>query len=213
MENFYSVTILQYCLEAESLCIDLAERENREIFHMFISRTARDKQPSPSLSVLPLKAQSEQVIKILLSQGELPLLLQKHRVEKTATMLCRSLSSSWLPLSIYEICTRCSYISSPPIHHVPSDRVIKTCLKIFHQNTTGPRNSWCVVKYCSDQQDLIWTPDPSTILNMSGYILHLMKGKNLYKHAILTLNISLDIEYALYCWIYYCNKKNYLMVY
>lgn len=138
MEKFCSVTILQYCLEAECLCIDLAERENGEIFHMFISRTARDKQPSPSLSVLPLKAQSEQVIKILLSQGELPLLLQKHRVEKTATMLCRSLSSSWLPLFIHEICTRCSYISSPPIHHVPSDGVIKTRLKIFHQNATGP---------------------------------------------------------------------------
>lgn len=39
--------VLQHCSEAECLCIDLVERENREIFHMFISRTPPDKQPSP----------------------------------------------------------------------------------------------------------------------------------------------------------------------
>lgn len=92
--------VLQHCSEAECLCIDLAERENREIFHMFISRPPRDKQPSPSQSLLLLKAQPAQVIKILLSQGEITLLLQKHGFEKTATVLCRSLSSSWLPLFI-----------------------------------------------------------------------------------------------------------------
>lgn len=45
--------VLQHCLEVECLCIDLADRENREIFHMFISRTPRNKQPSLGLSVLP----------------------------------------------------------------------------------------------------------------------------------------------------------------
>lgn len=45
--------VLQHCSEVECLCIDLTDRENREIFHMFISRTPRNKQPSLSLSVLP----------------------------------------------------------------------------------------------------------------------------------------------------------------
>lgn len=67
--------VLQHCSEAKCLCIDLAERENREIFHMFISRTAWDKQPSLSLSLLLLKAQPVQVIKILPSQGEITLCL------------------------------------------------------------------------------------------------------------------------------------------
>lgn len=67
--------VLQHCSEAKCLCIDLAERENREIFHMFISRTPRDKQPSLSLSFLLLKAQPAQVIKILPSQGEITLCL------------------------------------------------------------------------------------------------------------------------------------------
>lgn len=45
--------VLQHCSEVECLCIDLVDRENREIFHMFISRTPRNKQPSLGLSVLP----------------------------------------------------------------------------------------------------------------------------------------------------------------
>lgn len=61
------------------LCIDLAkrerERERGEIFHMFISRTLWDKQPSLSQSLLLLKAQPAQVIKILPSQGEITLCL------------------------------------------------------------------------------------------------------------------------------------------
>lgn len=67
--------VLQHCSEAKCLCIDLAERENREIFHMFISRTPQDKQPSLSLSFLLFKAQPAQVIKILPSQGEITLCL------------------------------------------------------------------------------------------------------------------------------------------
>lgn len=80
-------TVTLFC-GAECLCIDLAEREKRRDFSHVISRTPRDKQPSPSLVCsLLLKAPPAQVIKILLSQGEVPLLLQKHRVEKTAAVL------------------------------------------------------------------------------------------------------------------------------
>lgn len=84
--------VLQHCSEAKCLCIDLAERENREIFHMFISRTPRDKQPSLSLSFLLLKAQPAQVIKILPSQGEITLCLVakaqelKRQLQRSVTL-------------------------------------------------------------------------------------------------------------------------------
>lgn len=45
--------LLRHCAEVERLCIDLADKENREIFHMFISRTPWNKQPSLRLSLLP----------------------------------------------------------------------------------------------------------------------------------------------------------------
>lgn len=105
--------VLQHCSEAECLCIDLAERENREIFHMFISRTPRDKQPSPSLSLLLLKAQPAQVIKILPSQGEITLCLvakaQSWKDSYSAPSLFVLLSGlPFLPSFIYQICASCT---------------------------------------------------------------------------------------------------------
>ena len=101
----------QHCSEAECLCIDLAERENREIFHMFISRTPRDKQPSLRLSLLLLKAQPAQVIKILPSQGEITLCL----VSNVESWVSLAWVLPFLPLfiSIYKM-----YLSSSLPHHL-----------------------------------------------------------------------------------------------
>lgn len=105
---FFSV-VLQHCSEAECLCIDLAERRTTEIFHMFISRTQRDKQPSLSLSLLLLKAQPAQVIKILPSQGEITLcLVAKAQSWKDC---CSARSLFFRPpfhlLLVHQIWTRC----------------------------------------------------------------------------------------------------------
>lgn len=81
MKNFCSGATTLF-RRTEYLCIDLAEKENREIFHMFISRPPRDKQPSLSLSLPLLKAQPVQVIKILPSQGEITLCLVANAHQK-----------------------------------------------------------------------------------------------------------------------------------
>lgn len=105
---FFSV-VLQHCSEAEYLCIDLAERRTTEIFHMFISRTQRDKQPSLSLSLLLLKAQPAQVIKILPSQGEITLCLVAKAQSWKDSCSARSLffRPPFRLLFVYQIWTRC----------------------------------------------------------------------------------------------------------
>lgn len=144
---------LQHCSEAECLCIDLAERENREIFHMFISRTPRDKQPSPSLSLLPLKAQPAQVIKILPSQGEITLCrVAKAQSWKDSSALFVLLSvPPFLPVFIYQILYK-MYLSSSPLHHLPSDRPKKNRLRL---HTLNPISSRCAAECRSDQLDFI----------------------------------------------------------
>ena len=109
--------MLQHCSEAECLCIDLAEGKNREIFHMFISRTERDKQPSLSQSLLLLKAQPAQVIKILLSQGEITLCLvakAQSRRDSTLSLFVLLLGPPFLYLS--DLCEM--YLISSPPHHL-----------------------------------------------------------------------------------------------
>lgn len=106
--------MLQHCLEVECLCIDLADRENREIFHMFISRMPWNKQPSLCLSVLP-------------TQGPASAGYKNPSVSRWASIIvakAHSLKDSYsapslfvlLPaLFIHQICTRCS---KKALHHL-----------------------------------------------------------------------------------------------
>lgn len=91
--------------------------KNREIFHMFISRTPRDKQPSTSLSLLLLKAQPAQVIKILPSQGEITLcLVAKAQSWKD--------SSCALSLYVYLSNLNKMYLSGSSLHHLSPEMFI-----------------------------------------------------------------------------------------
>lgn len=126
-------------------------RKQRNFSHV-ISRTVQDKQHSSSLSVLLLKAQPVQVIKILLSQGEVPLLLQKHRVEQTATVLCRSLSllaaSFVYLLHLYKMLLSSSPLRLPPDKENMSHNIFMKCLQ--------PHHSWCIIMYYSDKKSSVF---------------------------------------------------------
>lgn len=117
--------VLQHCSEVECLCIDLTDRENREIFHMFISRTPRNKQPSLSLSVLPTQGPASAGYKNpSVSRWGSIIVAKAHGLKDSysAPPLFASLSA----LFIHQMCTRCS---EETLHHLSCAGVSALLLK------------------------------------------------------------------------------------
>lgn len=106
--------MLQHCSGVECLCIDLADRENREIFHMFISRTPWNKQPSLGLSVLPTQGSASAGYKNLsVSRWASIIVAKAHGLKDSYS--APSLFVLLSALFIHQICTRCS---EEALHHL-----------------------------------------------------------------------------------------------
>lgn len=117
--------VLQHCSEVECLCIDLTDRENREIFHMFISRTPRNKQPSLSLSVLPTQGPASAGYKNpSVSRWGSIIVAKAHGLKDSYS--APSLFASLSALFIHQMCTRCS---EETLHHLPCAGVSALLLK------------------------------------------------------------------------------------
>lgn len=113
--------VLQHCSEVECLCIDWADRENREIFHMFISRTPRNKQPSLGLSVLPTQGSASAGYKNPSVSRWASIIVAKSTQFKR--QLQRSVAFVLLSaLFIHQICTRCT---EEALHHLSFTRAIQ----------------------------------------------------------------------------------------
>lgn len=117
--------VLQHCSEVECLCIDLTDRENREIFHMFISRTPRNKQPSLSLSVLPTQGPASAGYKNpSVSRWGSIIVAKAHGLKDSYS--APSLFASLSALFIHQMCTRCS---EETLHHLSCAGVSALLLK------------------------------------------------------------------------------------
>lgn len=186
--------MLQHCSEVECLCIDLADRENREIFHMFISRTPRNKQPSLGLSVLP-------------TQGPASAGYKNPSVSRWGSIIvakAHSLKDSYSAQSVFVL------LSALFIHQISTRRSEEALHHLYFagSNETLLRNLWpashmipsiYIFKYGDQYNQLEYMPN---IFHFSGLFLWYYRS-----NTNLTLPITDWARYPIFDCRYYLSIR------